>query len=72
MARANRMFILGAMFMGGLWVFSHALHWFITPSAYTASEARNVAVGAQALVGLALAGFALWRARRSGATAADR
>jgi hypothetical protein len=65
MSRANRMFNLGAVFIGGLFIFSTAMYWFITPVAHPdASPARTMAVAAQAAAGLIAAIYALIRRKR--------
>lgn len=71
MSQANRMFNLGGVFVGGLFLFAGAVHWFMTPMAHPdASQARVAAVGAQALVGLVAAIYAYVRSKRE--SAADR
>ena len=68
MSPANRMFALGGVFAGGLFISGDAVHWFITPAAHpAASEAHTAAVGAQALVGLIAAIYAWRRGQRESA-----
>jgi nitrate reductase gamma subunit len=64
MEYGRKMFKLGMLFMAGLFFAARAAHWFITPASQTSSDAWTAAVAAQAVVGLALAGFALLRYRR--------
>jgi hypothetical protein len=71
MSLANRMFNLGGVFVGGLFIFGDAVHWFMTPIAHPdASQARAAAVGAQAVAGLIAAIYAWTRSRHE--PAADK
>lgn len=73
MSQANRMFNLGGVFVGGLFLFGWAVHWFNTPMAHPdASSARVAAVGAQALVGLIAAIYAFVRSKRESAADSSR
>lgn len=65
MSAASKMFTLGGVFVGGLSILGNALYWFLTPMAHPeASQARIIAVGVQALAGLAASAYACMRARR--------
>jgi len=67
MPEGNKMFVLGAAFMAGLSLMANALHWFISPAAYVASDTRTLLIAAQALAGIAIAAYSYVWSRRSAA-----
>jgi hypothetical protein len=65
MSLAKKMFLFGGLCVAGLSIFGNAVHWFLTPAAHpAASSERMLAVGLQALAGIALAIYSAVRANR--------